>query len=817
MQKKNVATTPLVRQHILAQGQVQGVGFRPFIYRLALEFGLTGHVNNTAQGVHIEVQGCAHTIEAFGLAIQKQLPPLAVLSHFAITPLPVIDGEEVFHIIHSAAQSTQGHSVLISSDMSLCADCEKDMQDATNARFLYPFTNCTNCGPRYTITKHIPYDRACTSMACFPLCPTCQEEYDNPLNRRFHAQPNACPICGPKLWFADTSAPDNDGFSPPTAHTPEHSQQVLQALVKALLQGKIAAIKGLGGFHLSCHAFRTDTIAVLRKHKNRPHKPFAIMVADMDAAHAVAYINAEEQALLSSQEKPIVLCKRKAILPDILAPDTNTIGLVLPYTPLHKALFMHLQQTQEAQQQQQAPSATPLALVMTSGNAGGEPICLGNREAATRLASIADVFLFHNRDILVRNDDSVCAVHTLPHQEATNTAGKQTVFYRRARGFVPRPVQITQLSGKTPLPSVLGMGAELKSTLCLTREDMAFVSQHIGDLQNLETLHFYRQVLLHLEMLLQVQPACIVHDAHPDFLSTHVAQELAHERGISRLALQHHFAHAYAILAEHQTTAPCLALSLDGTGLGEDGTIWGGELLYIDGVQHKRLGRLSPFALAGGEQAIREPWRIALALAQDSPWLEQLNHMHPMASAVNEMLGKNIRSPLCSSAGRLFDAVAAALGLCHATTYEGQAAILLENIQKKLSWQEAVSSMSHGHAPPSHMLKKVGELWELSSTELFSQTLEHSKTCNVASAAQYFHKHLAHGLALMAAQGAKQTDCHIITLSGGVMQNATFSALLQHYLQNEGFTVLMAKHTPPGDGGISLGQAYYGCLHMLKC
>ncbi len=788
----------LMRRHVMVQGQVQGVGFRPFIYRLALEHKLTGQVSNTAQGVSIEAQGQEQALQDFICHVQEKLPPLAQISHLSVTQLAIVEQEEAFNIIHSQGAEEGGHTVLISPDMSLCDQCCADMDDIHNKRYLYPFTNCTNCGPRYTITHSIPYDRATTSMACFPLCEHCQAEYDDPLNRRFHAQPNACPQCGPKIWYAQKDAQGvlcssllQDGNL--------QDQDALQALCHALYEGKIAAVKGLGGFHLVCHAFDENAIARLRQLKNRPHKPLAIMVESIEVARSLAYISLQEEALLLSQEKPIVLCKRREKLPKNLAPDTNTIGLVLPYTPFHVALFKHL----HAQER----TSLPLALVMTSGNASGEPICLGNREAVQRLALIADVFLFHNRDILVRNDDSVRAVHY-------HGKDPQDVFLRRARGYVPRPTFLSQDFAKAPC--VLGMGAELKNTLCLTRGHAAFMSQHVGDLQNIESLNFYREVLAHLEMLLQVQGQIVVHDAHPDFLSTRVAQELAAQRQIPIYALQHHFAHAYAVLAEHgdMEHKPCLALSLDGTGYGLDGTIWGGELLYIDGVQHERLGRLSPFALPGGEQAIREPWRIAMALAQGTDFEAELLQKQSMGFAVLEMVAKNIRSPLTSSAGRLFDGVAAGLGLCDITTYEGQAAIRLEHAQENILHQSAERELVE--AVEICKPYKRDNLWELSSQQLFLSAMQRAKQANCAAGAALFHGQLAEGFANMVELAAKERHVCTVALCGGVMQNKTLYALLVTALQERGMSVLSAQNVPCNDGGISLGQIFYGLLQWQE-
>ncbi len=915
--------TQQIRRRLLVFGQVQGVGFRPCIYKLATERHFTGHVSNTSQGVCIEIQGKKAHVDDFLASWQQHLPPLAEVTSVTVTEISCIEQESSFVILHSTATqdaNSSGSKVLISPDVGLCQLCEQDMEDVDNARYAYPFTNCTNCGPRYTITKRIPYDRATTSMHCFPLCPSCQKEYDNPLDRRFHAQPNACPVCGPQVWCVPAqnhmrNFPQNSETLDTAGKGCEHSMHTVQAYVddnkmsyghgdtsketegegavlgtlawarqrkltgqhameytaQALLAGYIVAMKGLGGFHLACSALDVAAIALLRKRKQRPHKPLAVMVPDMRMAQRLAHISKEEALLLNSPEKPIVLCRRKSALPNILAPDTDNIGLVLPYTPLHKALFMHLQR--------HVVGNAPLALVMTSGNAGGEPICLGNREALGRLALLADVFLLHNRDILVRNDDSVCAVyatyctvkhamameaggqfqeHLTPHvkpdmevhtkgstrrqmqphatlsteKERENIAQERTaVFLRRARGYVPRPVTMYSQASwcARRFTSVLGMGAELKNTVCLSRDNIAFVGQHIGDMHTLLTTAFQREVVAHLEMLLQVRPQAVVHDKHPDFSSTQAAKEYADQYGIPCFALQHHFAHAYAVLAEHQYTGPCLAITLDGTGYGDDGTIWGGEVLYIEtqpsqcstSPVHKRLGALSSFALMGGEQAIKEPWRIALtlthAMSKEQEQLsankrvqEALYQSHTMAPMLWEMLEKNFPAPQTSSAGRLFDAVAAALGLCSHISYEGQAAILLEQAQKYVGSVGVPPRKAGIHV--EDLVSKVGDLWEISSTALFQNAMQQAQMASVAEAARTFHEQLAASFVYTTIQAAQAMDVRTVALGGGVMQNATLYALLHTGLRQAGLTVLCPKYMPSNDGAIALGQVYYGSL-----
>lgn len=687
------------RTALLAAGQVQGVGFRPFIYRLAVEGGLSGSVGNTSDGVRIEVQGPPEQVDAFAVRLRRELPPLARLTRLEITELPPVDGETEFVIV--ASHGHAGHSVLVSPDVGICEDCLRDMHTPGNPRFGYAFTNCTNCGPRYTITRSIPYDRATTSMACFPFCPRCEAEYRDPLDRRFHAQPVACPQCGPRLWLVDnpllppggTLPPDSAPANWPGPETLPSEASMRDAVARAaalLREGHLLALKGLGGFQLACDARSARSVALLRLRKRRPHKPLALMVPDLATARELCDLAPEHEALLLCPEKPIVLCPaRKGCLPPAIAPDTAGIGLMLPYTPLHAVLFDELVRLTAT-----AGEPAPV-LVMTSANASGEPICLGNREALRRLAHLADAWLLHDRDILVRVDDSVAGVRPLPADGEKPAAAP--FFYRRARGYVPRPVMLPEAWG-TDLPCVLGTGGELKATLCLTRGNEAFVSQHVGDLENAPTFGFYEEVARHLQDLLEVRPAAVVCDLHPDFLSTRHAMELARREGLPLWHLQHHAAHAASVLTEHGHTGPALALTLDGTGLGTDKSIWGGELLFmeLDAPRWQRLGRLAPFRLPGGEAAIREPWRIALGLALQSGlapealtgiWADCADdgddvRRAPQAmavTAVSEMWRRGLNCPPTSSAGRLFDAVSAALGLCTHITYEGQAAIRLED------------------------------------------------------------------------------------------------------------------------------------------
>ena len=838
-----------MRRHgYIIGGQVQGVGFRPFVYRAATRHGLTGHVGNTSDGVRVEVQGSDEALAAFAHALEHGLPPLARITSLRREELPLADGETAFAIAHS--EGRHGHAVLVSPDVATCGNCLADMRDPANRRYRYPFTNCTDCGPRYTITRSIPYDRATTSMSCFPLCPDCAAEYNDPLDRRFHAQPNACPTCGPKVWLA--AAPEGD----PRIPGPElaEGQHAIERTAAALRAGNIVAVKGLGGFHLVCDATSAEAIALLRERKCRPHKSLAIMVPDLETARRVAHVSDAEAAALTSSERPIVVLASRGVLPPAIAPDVDSIGVMLPYTPLHHLLL------------EAFAALSPLpALVMTSGNAGGEPISLGNREALARLRHIADLFLLHNRDILIRADDSVVRVEPLPEAgfsidnnpqrypqkngipsacspslpdgapaglpstsaenvegEAGNFSSGSLLreapplhFFRRARGFVPRPLELPRDAGRC----VLATGAELKNTLCLTRGKNAFLSQHVGDLKNLETFAFFQDMAEHLGGLLEVKPEAVVCDLHPDYLSTSYALD----SGLPVLRLQHHFAHVYGVLAENGHDAPALGLALDGTGYGTDGTIWGGELLFVDPKAAReeryggRIGRLAPFPLPGGEAAIREPWRIASGFmglpeaeglrgrfAEDMHALLRVDGKRAVHDAILEMVRREA-TPMTSSCGRLFDAVSALLGLCPSVTYEGQAAIRLEAYQD-------LSVTTSAPFP----IRERGGLLELDTAAFFLHLLELRRAgVPVPDLARRFHLGLTEGLAELALSGARRCGVRTVALSGGVFHNRTIALLLPEALARRGLVPLTHHALPPGDGGLSYGQAAWAS-HVLR-
>jgi hydrogenase maturation protein HypF len=739
-------------------GIVQGVGFRPFVYNLALRHDLGGWVRNTSEGVDIQVEGTHEQLDAFIAALSAEAPPLSHIDTFTVTDCPP-EGFTVFEIRNS--HRIEGAFQPISPDVALCADCQRELLTPTDQRYRYPFINCTNCGPRFTIIKDIPYDRPQTTMAEFELCPVCAAEYHDPANRRFHAQPVACAECGPQVWLEyDSQRFDKD--------------DAIQQAISLLRAGKILALRGLGGFHLACDATNAAAVAELRRRKQRPDKPFAVMMRDMAQIERYCVVSAEEATLLTAPAAPIVLLHQTTgqSLANEVAPKQVTLGVMLPYTPLHRLLF----------------DADMPPLVMTSGNRSGEPIVTTNDAAQEKLADIADAFLFHNRDIYIRTDDSVVRVWngvTLP--------------MRRSRGYVPFPVTLPYA-----MPSVLAVGGEMKNTFCLTRENRALLSHHIGTLDNYATVQSLEQGITHFETMFRVTPTLIVHDLHPDYASTRYAVDRAEHDTLPRIAVQHHHAHIAACMAEHQLSGerPVIGVCFDGTGYGTDGTIWGGEFLLADYHGFERLAHLKPMPLPGGDASTRKPARIALAalmtsgltLAEDLPPAGSLSAEE--TRIVQQQIERGINTPLTSSVGRLFDAVSALLGVCQVATYEGQAAIELEAVAD--AHEDGVYPIDDTAAglDPAPLITQLVNDWR------------EGVSANIIAAR--FHNSIAAMIVNTVQRLVAETGIREVALTGGVFQNVTLLNKTVPALETANLTVYTHRLVPPNDGGLALGQAIIG-------
>ncbi len=761
----------LTRLALRVRGQVQGVGFRPFVYRLAQDLALSGRVLNDGMGVQIEVQGEAKQLDVFMRRLEREAPRLAridAVESRAAEPQP----EESRFVIDASGAGPVATGV--TPDAAPCPDCIAEMLNPADRRWRYAFTNCTNCGPRYTITAALPYDRPNTSMARFAQCPACRREYDDPEDRRFHAQPNACPVCGPRLalWGAD-------------GHDLGSADPVADALA-CLLAGQIVAIKGLGGFQLACDARNPVAVAQLRERKAREEKPFAVMVANSASAANFARIGAAERELLESAERPIVLLSQRAESATTLAgiaPGMTTIGLMLPSTPLHVLLFHEAAGRPSGTDWLARPQ--PLALVMTSANPGGEPLVTGNEEAVRRLGGIADALLVHDRDVLVRCDDSVV------RDARTATARPAPAFVRRARGYTPAPIRLAR-SG----PPVLAVGAFLKNTICVTRGDEAFLSQHIGSLDNAPTCHSLDEAVEHLCAVLEIEPQSVAHDLHPDFYSSRYAAQWARSRGVTAVAIQHHAAHIAAVMAEHQIRGPVLGVALDGVGLGTDGAAWGGELLRVDEAGFQRVAHLRELQLPGGDRAAREPWRLAAAVLHALGRADEipLRFDTPAASTVRQMLQQNLHCPATSSMGRWFDAAAGLLGVRAQQSFEGQAPMLLEGLAAR-----------HGAVAPFAGGYEIHD-GNLDLLPLAAALIDETDT---GRGAALFHATLVEALTDWCTTHARAQGLGTVVFGGGCFMNDNLSSGLRRRLRQEGFTVAEAIQAPPNDGGVSLGQAWF--------
>ncbi len=743
---------------------VQGVGFRPFVYRIAVEEGLVGFIGNNTGGVTIEVEGPVERLAAFRRRLREETPPLARIDSVTTREMQT-SGEAEFRILASDAAGTV--STGIPADAATCADCLRELFDPGNRRYRYPFLNCTNCGPRFTITRRIPYDRPQTSMARFKMCAACQAEYDDPTNRRFHAQPNACPTCGPRIWLV---APD--GAEIQVADPVEEA-------IDRLVAGEIVAIKGIGGFHLAVDATNEAAVARLRARKHRHGKPLAVMVRDLEAARAICELVDEEESLLEAVSRPIVLARRRADcgIADCVAPGIPWLGVYLPYAPLQHLLFA---------------DARVKALVMTSANLSEEPIAIDNNEALARLGKIADAFLMHDREILQRCDDSV---------EALVDGAPQLI--RRARGFVPLSVPLPM-----DAPPLLAVGGHLKSVFTLARGRFAYQSQHLGDLEDIRGLDFFREALAHMMHTFDIKPEAVVHDLHPGYLSTLWAKEWAAERGLPLIAAQHHHAHIAGCMTEHALDE-AIGLALDGTGYGTDGSIWGGEVLIARLGGFKRFAHLEPIPLPGGDAAVKEPWRVAYsalrAAGMEPEQAARLAGAEPEQTRIVErMIDRRLNAPMSTSLGRLFDAVAAVVLGRRVVDYEAQAAMELEGCavdeKDKAGSEEYALELFEGGEPGSSNVLRTDRLWKALLRDL---------RCGESPRriAARFHAGVATGLIHAAASARIETGINRVVLSGGCMHNRRLARLLRAGLEEKDFQVFQHRRVIPGDGGLSYGQA----------
>jgi len=755
----------VARKRIEIHGVVQGVGFRPFVYRIAQRLDIHGYVLNSSDGVVIEAEADEDALQRFVTVLATEVPSLAKIDALQVSSIEPT-GEDCFTIHESAAIA--GRFALVPPDVATCDDCIRDFTTPGDRRYRYPFTNCTNCGPRYTIIRDVPYDRPNTTMDEFPMCPACLAEYQDPSDRRFHAEPNACPDCGPGL--ALVTADELAGGASVDFADASQSHVILERARDLIQQGEIVAIKGLGGFHLACDASNHCAVSLLRERKRRSGKAFAIMARDLATAERLCFVTPADRILLTSPRRPIVLLSRRegALISDSVAPGNARLGLMLPYTPLHYLLF---------------EGAGFDALVMTSGNLSEEPIASRNQELQ-RLKSLADHFLLHNREIHARADDSV----------VQSFEGREYPI-RRSRGFVPSPVDLGM-----PVRQILACGGELKNTLCLTKDHYAILSQHIGDLENLETMDFFRETLEHLKRFFRVSPVAVAHDLHPNYLSTRFAIE---ESGLQAIGVQHHHAHIASCMADNGLEGRVIGVALDGSGYGTDGKIWGGEFLVCDFGGFERRGHLSYVPLPGGDNAVRQPWRSALAYldaafgpdaaALPLPLFHEIPEQH--RTFVRAMISRRIHTFETSSCGRLFDAVASILGIRHEITYEGQAAIELE----------AAASQDSGVYPVEF---RGDDPFRIDLRSLIrAVTNDFLGRAPIPVISARFHRTMGQVVVDACVRIRESVGLNRVCLSGGTCQNLR---LLDHSvtgLREHGFEVFVHHRVPPNDGGLSLGQA----------
>jgi hydrogenase maturation protein HypF len=789
------------RKKILVRGVVQGVGFRPFIYSLAKSLNLKGFVMNSSKGVTIEIEGDDNSL--FVERLTSEAPPLSKIMSIDVTPLP-FHGYKDFRIVES---EDEGSFTLVSPDVSICKECFKELLDENDRRYLYPFINCTNCGPRYTITKSVPYDRPNTTMSVFQLCAECNEEYHNPEDRRFHAQPNACPVCGPhvELIVKNKNNPPSPAFTKGGMgglldKTPkvDEKENPIKETIRLLKEGYIVAIKGLGGFHLACDASNEEAVNMLRLRKRKSNKPFALMAPDVRTVRKFCNVSSEEENLLVSIKRPIVLLTKKGnLLPEGVSPKNPCIGFMLPYTPLHYLLFYYPLNSEFRTPNSERRTNFD-ALVMTSGNISEEPIVTDNEEAFTKLSGLADAFLVHNRDIFMRVDDSV--VRVMPDNSSLE-------FIRRSRGYVPDPITLHEDG-----PDVLGCGADIKNIFTLIKGNFAIPSQHIGDMENYETLQFFEESLRNLKDVYRVNPVALAYDLHPMYLST---QWALRQENIQKIGIQHHYAHVASVMAEKGIKEKVIGVSFDGTGYGTDGNLWGGEFLIADIEGFTRVGHVKYIPLPGGEVAVREPWRIAVSLIKDVvgdktiPYLQSIGFIDKYGDKkirdILKIIDNRQFSPLASGAGRLFDAVSALTGVCDKNTFEGEAAIALEAITRPGivdDYPADIQSKNPLEVDFSQtVLKIIGDLSEGESKDIISSK---------------FHNTMVTVIARVVKKLSQVYSINDVVLCGGVFQNMYLLERSMSSLASSGMKVHIHDKVPTNDAGISLGQAYIIRERMKK-
>ncbi len=757
-----------MRIQIRLTGQVQGVGCRPFVYQQACRRGLCGWVRNDTQGVLIEVQGGREAIDNFLADLQRPaaLPSMMRIDHLQWQEISPSPSEQAFAIVSS--DSTGSPNLRVCADSAVCSDCLRELNDPSDFRYHYPFINCTQCGPRYSILKTVPYDRPNTTMAAFVMCPACLRQYQDVDDRRFHAQPVACPACGPKLWLADNAGTVNES----------DSDRAIEKTALALKQGKILAIKGIGGFHLACDARKESAVAELRRRKHREAKPFAMMAA-ISTIERYAHLDGVSRSLLVGPQAPIVLLPQKTPNPIAasVASGVHRLGFMLPYAPLHHLLFAH---------------SDVDVLVMTSANIADEPLICDNDRAAAELAGIADLFLMHNRPIYRQIDDSV--VHVVDGGSA---------FLRRARGYVPSPI----LRSSPVAKPILAVGADLKNTFCLASANQYIVSEHIGDLENPAVFRHFTRSIGHLAGLFEIQPQVIVHDLHPAYLSTQFAHHYAQQHAISDVfSVQHHWAHAASVMAEYGIEGQVIALIADGTGYGTDGAIWGGECLIASLAQFRRFAHTEYYPLAGGDAAAKEPIRPLLGLLRQggydlSDWMEYLTPLQSVPTQIDKIwtqLDRRFNTADTSSLGRLFDAVAGLIGLGAANRFEAELPMRLESV--------AAGNVEDFYPP--QLIAAPGGQWCWQAPPLVEQIrddLRKNMPIDVISAK--FHNTVCQAFLTFARKAREQTGLNCVVLAGGVFCNAYLADKLLYLLRNYGFMSFLKKQMPANDGGISLGQA----------